>query len=182
MYVSSMQVSYLESIFSPHQLFMIFDMYLKTHIIINYFTILRSLSPFLLSVFVPKIMLSPLDPNHSFCVHLGRTKEQLKCMTLKISVKTRSQLAMACPAIPWTWREATGMTPSWQRTSGSPLSEGLLFCFPKTLSTCSLQLLSITRYQGQIIHLVSSSFFLKKFSMGMTMKGNPLHLWRPLEP
>lgn len=59
MYISSRQTAYLESIFSAYQLFMIFEIYLKIHDVINYFIILRFPFPFLLSMFVQKTMLSP---------------------------------------------------------------------------------------------------------------------------
>lgn len=64
-----------------------------------------------------------LDPTHVFYVLLGTTKDPLDWKTQKTSVKTSSQLKMASPAIPWTQREGTLMTASWQRMSASLLSE-----------------------------------------------------------
>lgn len=129
--------TYLDSIFALHQFFMIFETYLKIH---------RHQLLIILSFLFPALPVCAKecfllqDPNHSFSVHLGRTKNHLKWMTLKISVKTPSQLKMASPVTPWTQRGGTLMTPSWQRMSGSRLSEGLLFCFPRNSTQISLQL------------------------------------------
>lgn len=133
-YISSMQTSYLTAAFHPIRSLSSLQLIWKIWNLLSYFIILSFLSCSPCLCRRPGFLL--LDPNHSFYVHLGRAKDHPKWMTLKTSVKTWSQLRMASPAILWTQREGTLTMPSWQRMSGSPLSEGLLFCFPRKLNTC----------------------------------------------
>lgn len=64
MYISSMPISYHDSIFSPHQLFMVFETYLKIHNL-QLFHYSKSPVPFPALLLVRKTMLC-LPRSHSF--------------------------------------------------------------------------------------------------------------------